>query len=248
MSIDVLDNKKILITGSEGLLGKLTVGALKGDGHELILLDKIGENPVDLLKDEIDNYFSNIDTVIHFAANTRPWITDEEAKENIDITYNVLKACRKNQVNRIVYASSINVYDMNNLYGRDKITSETPIHPNTKVDWKAQKGGLHYPISKITCEVIVKSYCQAFNMSGLNLRFGCVTPDNIPYQNEPEDSAVWLSHEDFIEIIKRSIEFVGFESLTCVSNNSEKFVDLNPLRETLGYMPVSNSAKLEDTL
>jgi len=233
--------RKILITGSKGLLGKLTTEELKKEGYDLVLLDKKGENPVDLLKDNIEEYFSNVDTVIHFAAHPRPWINSEEAKENIDLTYNVLEACRKNKIQRIIYASSINVYDMNNLYGIEKINNSTPLHPNTKVDWKEQKGGLFYPISKITCEAMVRSYCQAFDISGLNLRFGCVTPNNIPYKNEPEDSAIWLSHEDFTEIIKRSLKFKGFDNLNCVSNNSENFVDLTPLREVLNYMPQSNS-------
>ncbi len=70
---------------------------------------------------------------------------------------------------------------------------------------------------------------------------GAVNPRNVPYENEPDDYAIWLSHEDLKEITIRAVEFNGFESVVCTSNNSENFVDLSHLEKVLGYMPKSNS-------
>ena len=231
--------KRILITGSEGLLGGLIRDVLKEE-HELILLDKLGDRPIDLLKEDIAPCFNGVDTVFHFAANPRPWISEKEAKENIDMTWKVLNAC-KDHIRRIIYASSINVYDMHRLYGVEQITGETRLCPNTKIAWRVARGGIYYGISKIVCESLIRSYHHGFGINALNLRLGCVTPDNIPYDNEPEDPAVWLSHEDFLEIIKRSVDFRGYAELVCTSNNEDAFVDLSPIKETLGYFPQSNS-------
>ena len=77
---------KILITGSEGLLRQLAVEALRVE-HEIIEID-IKANPhINLLNyEESFPYFKNVETVIHFAAYPKPWISSSEAKENIDVT------------------------------------------------------------------------------------------------------------------------------------------------------------------
>jgi len=239
---------KILITGSEGLLGKLTQEALINLG-EISGIDIKGNPSVDLLNDPILPYFKDIESVVHLAAHPLPWITPKEAKENVDMTYNVLEACRISGVKRIVYASSINVYDIKNLYPKRRITAKTPATGNTKTNWKYGNGEGHfYPMSKIACEAMVNAYCRQNNIQGINLRFGCVTPNDIPYKNEPEDNAAWLGHIDFKEIIKRAIEFQGLTSLTCVSNNEEKFVDIQPLIDKLGYFPMQNSESKNHSL
>ena len=91
-------SQRILITGSEGLIGRIITPELKKDGHELILLDKKSENPGNLLKDDITNYFKDIETVIHLAANSF-WINSHEEGENIMMTFNVLNNSVKNKRN-----------------------------------------------------------------------------------------------------------------------------------------------------
>ena len=232
---------KILITGSEGMIGKLLVKALK-DENELCLIDKNSKNSVDLLKDNIKKYFNGIETVIHLAANSNPRQNKKSSEENVMITWNVLEACKNARVKRVVYASTVNVYDVESLYKSKKIiTSSTPICPHTKTDWKAGKGGIFYSISKILCEDLIKSYSQVFKISGVILRIGGVSPNNKPYPDEIFDDAIYLSHEDLAEIVKRAIKFDGFAAIPCVSNNSEEFVDLEPLEKVLGYKPKDDS-------
>ena len=103
----------ILITGSEGVLGRVVSDALKE--HSLVLLDKKAKNPIDLLKDPVRNYFRGIETTIHLAAYPRPWISLEQAKKNFLVGWNVLEECRKFHVKRFINASSLNVYDLGNL-------------------------------------------------------------------------------------------------------------------------------------
>ncbi len=235
-------SQKILITGSEGLVGKILVPELKKDGHELILLDKKSENPIDLLKDDILNYFNGVETVIHLAVNGF-WINHEQAQENIDMTENVLEVAKNSDVDRIVYTSSINVYDYSTLYlDGKKINEYTPLSPHAKSNWgEKNESVVHYSKSKIICEALVQHYNDKYGISAINLRLGAVGPNNEPYKNEPDDYAIWLSREDLIQIMKRAINFKGFESVICTSNNSEKFVDLSHLEKVLGYRPKSNS-------
>ena len=234
--------QKILVTGSEGLVGKIITPMLKEEGHELVLLDKRAEKPVNLLYDELDSYFSSVETAVHLAANTF-WINQQKAVENVIMTWNILENSTKAKIKRIVYASSINVYDYSTLYLEGKkIDEKMPTMPHGKSDWKERKESVfHYSVSKMACEDLMKFYHEKYGISAINLRFGAIHPLNIPYDNEPDDYAIWLSHEDLIEIIKCAITFDGFESIVCVSNNSEHFVDLSRLEKVLGYKPKSDS-------
>lgn len=140
---------KILITGSEGTIGQVVKKALSD--NELVLIDK--KLGVDILKNNISNYFRGIDLAIHLAANSQPWINIERAKENVLLIWNILNSCVSNEVNRIIFSSSIHVYDFNNLYIRgEKITKDTPLKPNMKT-WKEGSGKGLYSISKSCAKI-----------------------------------------------------------------------------------------------
>ena len=153
-----------------------------------------------------------------------------------------MNACRNKDVKRIICASSIHVYDFVKRYknkekitnstpitpnnytyppnfvkrykNKEKITNSTPITPNNYTYPPEQRNTLNYSISKICSEKLVELYCKSFNISGLNLRFGAVRPENKPGSLKWMKS-IWLSHEDLIEIIKRAINFKGFDGV-CV--------------------------------
>ena len=237
----------ILITGSEGILGKVVSEALKE--HNLVLLDKKAKNPIDLLKDYISDYFRGIETTIHLAAYPRPWISLEQAQENFLVGWNVLEECRKNNVKRFINASSLNVYDFDNIWRKGlKITSQTPVMPNTKKEWRGGgTGEIFYARAKVALETLAYGYYQTEGISVLNLRLGGVNKENKPPlygidECEPFEEAGWLSHEDLSEIIKRAIYFNGYASIPVTSANSGNFVDLKPLEKALGYFPKSNSS------
>jgi len=238
---------RILITGSEGVVGNVVVKTLEKDNHDLVLLDKRAEESVDLLKDRLEDYFKDIETVLHFAAYPRAWISKEQAHENFSMTWNVLEVCKKADVKRFIYASSLNVYDFEKIYLEGKrIDSSTPLFPHTKNNWSGgQKGGKFYGISKILSEKLAEHYYHLFGMSVLNLRLGGIYEENKPHDNESFEYATWLSHEDFSEILRRAIHFKGLESVACASANSEDFVDLKYLKKVLGYEPQSDSSRFK---
>ncbi len=229
---------KILITGSEGIVGSVVKKALQD--NELILIDKtLG---VDILKDDISPHFNGIDLTIHLAANHFPWISLKQAEENVSMTWKVLEACRENSVPRIIYSSSIHVYDFDTLYKkREKITKDTPVRPNVK-KWREGNDRGQYSISKILCENLLHCYSDGFGIKYLALRLGGVNTEDKPYTNYPFDFSTWLSHKDLTEIIKRAIHFKDNASVVCVSDSSEKFIELKGLEETLNYVPKDYSA------
>ena len=232
-----MQEMKILITGSEGTVGQVIKKALLK--HELVLIDK--KLGIDILNNDITKYFYGIDLAIHLAANPQPWINFEKAKENILLMAEVLDSCVSNKVERIIFSSSIHVYDFENLYKEGKkITKETPLKINMKKWYEGEGRGL-YSMSKIMCENLLRHYSERFGIKYLSLRLGGVNQENKPYTNYPFDFSTWLSHEDLTGIIRKAINFKENESVVCVSDNSEKFIDLSHLEKVLGYYPKSNS-------
>lgn len=232
---------KILITGSEGTVGEVVKRALPE--HQLVLIDK--KFGIDILKEDISNYFTGVDLTIHLAAHPKPSIVAEEAEENVLMMWKVLEACRKKDVSRIIFSSSIHVYDFNKLYEEgNKITEETPLKVNAKI-WEGEEGRGMYSTSKIICEKLLQSYYEGFGIRYLALRLGGVNPENKPYTNYPFDFSTWLSHEDLTGIIRKAVNY-NFEKnagFVCVSDNLEKFIDLSLLERTLHYIPQSKEIK-----
>jgi len=154
--------KRLLVIGGAGLIGSHTVDELcREDVGEIIIYDnfsrgrmenlnqalkdprvKIFELGGDLLhRDILDTAMKGIDGVFHFAAMWLLHCYDyprSAFEVNIGGTFNVLEACIRNGVKRLVYSSSASVYgdaleepmtedhpyNNNNFYGATKIAGE----------------------------------------------------------------------------------------------------------------------------
>ncbi len=207
----------ILITGSYGLVGKLISAELREQYRVICLDKKLG---ADILSDPIEQYLKDVDTIIHLAANPNPFINEEEAQKNIEISRALIKASRDYSIKRIINASSINVYSyIDLLESGQRLTSQTPLSPNLRF------GNGKYGNAKIEVERLFKEYCKTREISLLNLRLGCVTPYNLPCIQEdghiePADYEIHLRHEDLLKIIKQGLEYKGIGSYVCVSKKN----------------------------
>ncbi len=217
-----LDNR-LLITGSRGTIGSVITQYLRNNGYQFITeLDRDNpENPIDILKDDINPYFKNIDTIIHLAANPNPFIEKKEADKNIELTKRVIEACDNYNPKRIINASSINVYPYRTI---GKITRETSLTSNTHFNPEG-----YYGKAKIESERLLEQYCRENNVSLLNLRLGWVTKNDThpPYKEDnphPRDLEVALKHEDLKKIIRRAIDYNGMANYVCVSKR-KGFID-----------------------
>lgn len=178
---------RILVTGSEGLLGSQTVPALREAGHEVVTLDMKTRSSSDgerhIAGDLRDvfvakNAVSGMDAVVHLAAmpyDAAP--PDQVLAINVPGTWNICAACEEAGVPRIIYASSINALGAVGGYRPAQylpIDDAYPCHPAPG-----------YQLSKYLSDEICKSYTYRFGITTLSLRFGLILSPPSPDQTGP---------------------------------------------------------------
>ena len=168
--------KKILITGSSGTIGTRLFEKLLEKNYDVIGFDRtynkwsgnlnkltiIGDL---LRKEDIEKIPTDIDLVVHLAANPRVYdlvVNPDLALENIITTYNVLEFARKNKIKRVVFSSSREAYG-----NKKEIVSK-----ETDVDIARCESP--YAASKIADEVMVYSYFKCYGMDYVVCRFSNV--------------------------------------------------------------------------
>ncbi len=105
--------------------------------------------------------FQDANIVFHLAANPEVRVSTVEPRvhfdDNVLVTFNVLEACRKYDVELIVFASSSTVYG-------DAMRIPTPEdHPTTPISI--------YGASKLCCEILISTYSRLYGIKGLVLRY-----------------------------------------------------------------------------
>ena len=119
-------HKKILITGSEGFIGKELSKKLLDEGNEVFCVDIL--NGYDLKdKNEVDK-LPEVDIVIHAAALKQVPAAEynpiEAIKTNILGAQNVIEAALNNNVQKVVALSTDKASSPVNLYGATKLCSD----------------------------------------------------------------------------------------------------------------------------
>lgn len=168
---------RILITGGAGFIGSELANALEKLGHEVLLIDNLSGGYLDnLIQDnrtigklyqtdirspESEALYKGIDYVFHFAAiSSLPQCQESPAEAlsvNVAATAQVLENCRRNNVQKVVFASTSAIYE-NNKITPFKETDE--VNPN-----------LIYSLSKLNAEAICKSYIVNYGLPITTLRF-----------------------------------------------------------------------------
>ena len=142
---------KILITGGMGFIGLHLVDYLLKKGNKIIVLDNFSNSNKNLIKkiqnknlriiegdirkiDDIVNSMENQEVVIHLAAKISVNESIENPNETFDVnvngTKNILEACKKNNIKKLIVASSAAVYGENTSQIKLKEISKTnPISP-----------------------------------------------------------------------------------------------------------------------
>jgi dihydroflavonol-4-reductase len=113
---------KILVTGATGFLGYWVVDRLIQEGHQVKVLVRKTSSLGELSKFSLEQSFGdvtdleslveatkNVDCVFHLAGLIAYKRADRPAMEkvNIDGTRNVIEACKRNNVKKLVYLSSV---------------------------------------------------------------------------------------------------------------------------------------------
>ena len=171
---------KVIVTGGCGFIGSHIVDKLLGGGYEVIVLDNLSTGKKERLNPKAKLIVADIrdgaqildiflkekpEMVIHTAAQVMLRRSIDEpvfdASTNIIGTINVLEACRKNGVKKIIYTSTGGA-----RYGEPKylpVDENHPIHPSAP-----------YGISKHTAEHYVKAYSDLYGFDYLIFCFGNV--------------------------------------------------------------------------
>ncbi len=134
---------KILVTGSNGLIGQQVVQLLRQKNIEVVEYTK--ENGDDIRDAEkLKQKTKKCDAVIHLAANLNENDKPEELYAvNVDGTKNVLEACAQNRVARFLFASTVGVYGST---------------PGTKTEETLPNPETEYEKTKTEAEKLVISY------------------------------------------------------------------------------------------
>lgn len=173
---------KCFVTGGAGFIGSHLVDRLLNEGHEVTVFDNLSsgykrfiahhfDNPhflfikADLIeKHRIEREIKNQDVVFHIAANpdVRSGPDDPSmAEKDMQATYNLLDAMRKNNVNKIVFSSSSVIY------------GETPPKPLPE-DYGPLLPISVYGAAKLASEGLISSFAHTFDMQGWMFRFANV--------------------------------------------------------------------------
>ena len=167
-----------IVTGGAGFIGSHLVDRLVQMEHEVIVLDNFStgrpENlshytpgqiklvECDITKNEkLDVHFHNVDWVFHLAAlaDIVPSIQnpDNYFNANVNGTFNIVQACRKNNVKRLIYTASSSCYGIPDEYPTPETAEIRPQYP--------------YALTKFLGEEIIMHWCNVYKIPSLSLRF-----------------------------------------------------------------------------
>jgi UDP-glucose 4-epimerase len=163
-----------LVTGGSGFIGSHVVDALRSAGHEVVVFDR--EPPrhrldVDFHAGDITNLeamcaaMQGVDYVHHVAAVANVNHAFEQPVACVEInvlgTVNVLEAARRAGIKRVLFASSVWVY---NGASSPEVDEDTPLH---------MPGPGHvYTSSKIASELIFNDYAVLYKVPVTIFRYG----------------------------------------------------------------------------
>tara|TARA_Y100000588_G_C14238108_1_gene918204 strand:+ start:380 stop:1366 length:987 start_codon:yes stop_codon:yes gene_type:complete len=168
---------KNLVTGGAGFIGSHLVDRLLDAGGEVTVLDNFSsghtqnldhaKEKIELIEADIaesgiwQDSFRDIDRVFHLAAlaDIVPSIEQpaEYYRSNVTGTFNVLEACRKHEVKKLVYSASSSCYGIPDGYPTNETAEIKPQYP--------------YALTKYLGEAQVMHWCQVYGLPTVSLRF-----------------------------------------------------------------------------
>lgn len=252
--------KRVLVTGSDGLIGSLVMDAWReSDVYEPVGLARKAGPYADIVADTTDlpamiAACKGVDAVVQLAATApvdSPW--DAVLPSNLIGPYNVFEAARQAGVKNVVFASSNHAVG---TFETENVPSIWDIDDPRQIDEEAEiQPDSLYGVSKVYGEGLARYYVDHHGMKAICLRIGgCRSPEDPSHprnlwkperDDEPDIReqrrrmrAVWLSERDCVQLIEKSLE-VDQDWVLCygISDNPRKIWSIDHAREALGYDP-----------
>jgi len=180
---------KCLVTGGAGFIGSNLVDRLINDGHDVVVIDNLSTGDINNVNPRASFYerdltlknewlmFRDVDVVFHMAclARVQPSIENPELyhNKNVNGLVNVLEACRKHKVKRIVFSSSSSVYGDAEQVPTNELCSLNPMSP--------------YALHKLIGEQYCKLYSDLYGIESVSLRYF-----NVYGERQPTEGAYCL--------------------------------------------------------
>jgi uronate dehydrogenase len=258
----------ILITGASGVIGRILAKALAAN-HTLALVDlRTPKETVDeefqqittqhsFVKMDISDKYnfmdfvnrSNPDIIIHLAAVLgRQTAWEKILHSNIAGTITVFETSLDERVDRIIYASTNNVYGG---YEEEAIKLGNPLHlqdaPPMLSEDTPPRPDSRYAIAKLMIEEYATYLSSRFELSTIGLRIGTVREvDNPELQKEemdliPRFKATWLYHQDLIQLVQLCLKTERksgiYNAISGYPGTPGVFIDISKAITELGYSP-----------
>ena len=233
----VSDHGTVLLTGAAGRIGTMLRERLPSYGWPLRLLDRepldgaitgdVGDPAV------LDEALSGgVEAIVHMAGQPNEAIWPVIRESNIEAVYQLFEAARRNNVQRIVYASSNHAVGFTPR-ARDLAADVAP-RPDTL-----------YGISKVFGEAVGHYYADRYGLQVACLRIGTCSAAPQDYRA----LATWLSPDDCARLVDAALRApsLGYAVVWGISANTRRWWSLDAGRE-IGYQPHDNAETFADRL
>jgi UDP-glucose 4-epimerase len=165
---------RLAVTGGSGFIGSHVVDHLHDAGHEVIVIDTRPPHRIDVAYRDVDisdlaglvRATAGCDAVFHLAAVSN--VNDAHADPvgtieiNVTGTARVCDAARRNQIGRVILASTVWVYA--SAPGEGPLTEDAPLAPSGT--------GHVYTASKVAAEMVMTSFGELYGVPYTILRYG----------------------------------------------------------------------------
>lgn len=226
--------QRIVITGAAGTVARTVAAALEGR-HTLTLMDQRARSDHRLIPVNLSDFAAVLDripeadTVIHLGANPDEAEWQDILTNNFIATYNVFEVARRKGVKRIIFPSTVMIYD--GFRGRAEgeiLTPERHAWPMT-----------YYAVSKRFGEDLGKMYARKHGISVVCLRLGWFPHVPIPVEVVRQERTMVLSVRDCQRLFTCAVEApdVEFAVVNGFSKEGAARYDLEPGRRLIGYEP-----------
>jgi len=132
---------KIAVTGGSGFIGSRLIARLKEGGHQISNIDIADAAPIDILElDDLNNAVQGSDAIFHLAAAHRDDVFPRSIYYDVNVegTKNVIETAKENNINHIVFASTVAIYGLDAAKA-DENTPAAPFNDYGRSKWQAEE-------------------------------------------------------------------------------------------------------------
>ena len=231
------EKKKILITGSNGFIGKNLIINLQEEKIYKLLKFNRGDS-----FEELKNLIEESDTIVHLAGENRPKDSEDFFRTNLNLTKEIVKivkkSSKKNQKNIPIIFSSSTQVKCENDYGKSKLLAEKELQLFSKEEKSTvniiRLPGVFGKWSKPNYNSVIATFCNN------------IAREKSIYIDEPKKILKLVYIDDVIEKIIEKIKDPGI-GFNYISIDKEYNVSLEEIVSILkSFMDINKSLLIND--